>query len=598
MLLQAENLSVTAMLGGRPMPVLRDLSFSLAAGKVLGLVGESGAGKSMIGRAIAQDLPMGFRVAGGNLRYRGTELVGVAAQLRLRMLGRDIAFIPQEPMAALNPVLTVWQQMDEHLRRLGERNATLRRKRACDLLEQMGLAEPDSVLARYAHQLSGGMCQRVLIAMAFAGEPRLVIADEPTTALDVTVQARIIGLIGELQARSGTGVLFITHDLRLAAQICDDIMVLYAGRPAEIGEARRLFRAPSHPYTASLHLAAPGMTGPRQALLALPHQMPGLQQIATLPGCRFALRCPVALPECSGREPPPPDRIQTASCWYPERATLIDTGAAIPVPTAADDAAEILRTIGLRKVFRQPGRLFGRGHETVAVAGADIVIRTGEFVGLVGESGSGKSTVARLVAGLEQAESGRILLQGQSDVPRSERRSLVQMVFQDPQSALNPRHQVADIITQAMLVGRPAPRQARMSRALELLRQVGLPPDVAGRTPQQLSGGQRQRVNIARALCIVPKLLVADEIVSGLDVSVQAQLLDLLLELRERLGFAMLFISHDLAVVRYLCARVMVMHRGVIVEEGVTRDMFEAPKHDYTRLLLQSVPEAEVQPSE
>ena len=584
-LLRAEGLEVSTVLDGQRARVLRDLSFTVQPGQILGLVGESGAGKSMIGRAIASDLPAGFAVSGGSLRYGAEDLVAMPAARRRGLLGREIAFIPQEPMAALNPVLTVRQQMDEHLRRLGVAD---RLARARDLLAQVGLAEPDAVLRRYAHQLSGGMCQRVLIAMAFASDPKLVIADEPTTALDVTIQARVMKLIAALQARSGTGVLFITHDLRLAAQICDDVLVLYAGRPAERGPATALFRAPLHPYTASLHLAAPAMTGPRRVLLALPHQMPGLRQIAGMPGCRFAPRCPVVQADCTRAEPAMAAAGHGTACHHPALVARIATQAAAPIDAAPLVAAEVLRTSNLRRVFRSRGFLTTR--ETVAVADADIVVRAGEFVGLVGESGSGKSTVARLVAGLDQPSSGQILLDGQRDMPRAQRRHHVQMVFQDPQSALNPRHLVGDIVTQAMRVEGGAGRAARAARAAALLAQVGLAPEIAGRTPAQLSGGQRQRVNIARALCVVPKLLVADEIVSGLDVSVQAQLLDMLLELRARLGFAMLFISHDLAVVRYLCARVVVMHRGVIVEQGETERVFSAPAHDYTRTLLEAVP--------
>ena len=582
-LLRAEGLEVSTTLEGRQALVLRDLTFSLEPGQILGLVGESGAGKSMIGRAIASDLPAGFAVTGGSLAYRGADLVRMTRAERRALLGREIAFIPQEPMAALNPVLTVWQQMREHLARIG---GTDLRARARDLLAQVGLAEPGAVLGRYAHQLSGGMCQRVLIAMAFASDPKLVIADEPTTALDVTIQARVIRLIAELQARSGTGVLFITHDLRLAAQICDEVLVMYAGRPAERGPARALFQAPRHPYTASLHLAAPAMTGPRLVLLALPHQMPGLRQIGAMPGCRFAPRCPVVQADCTLSEPGMAASGHGSACHHPDRVAEIATPEAAPIDVAAEGAPEVLRTCDLRRVFRSRGVFSSR--ETVAVACADIVVRAGEFVGLVGESGSGKSTVARLVAGLDRPSSGEILLDGQRDMARALRRHHVQMVFQDPQSALNPRHLVGDIVTQALRVDGWNDAGTRAARARELLAQVGLSPEIAGRTPAQLSGGQRQRVNIARALCQVPKLLVADEIVSGLDVSVQAQILDLLLELRARLGFAMLFISHDLAVVRYLCARVVVMHRGVIVEQGETPRVFAAPLHDYTRTLLQA----------
>jgi peptide/nickel transport system ATP-binding protein len=578
--LSADGLSVAA----GTHRVLRDVSFRLEPGKVLGIVGESGAGKSMVGRAIAGALPAGFRIDGGALRYGGEDLVAMKPARRRALLGREIAFIPQEPMAALNPVMTIGQQMGEHLARIG---TPKRRERMIDLLDAVRLREPEALLARYPHQLSGGMCQRVLIAMAFASDPKLVVADEPTTALDVTVQAQVVRVIRELQARVGTAMVFITHDLRLAGRLCDELLVLYAGRPAESGPAPRVLAAPAHPYTRCLQLAAPDVAGPRRGLYELPGQMPGLSQIAALPGCRFAPRCPVTSPDCREAEPPFADGV---ACLHPERTAGIAPPRVTAAPKAAD-SGDLLRAEQLARVFTS--RSLWRTRRTVAVTGESFAIGAGEFVGLVGESGSGKSTVARLVMGLERPTSGRILLDGAPLPPsaaqaRARRLAAMQMVFQDPQSALNPRRTVADIVTQALRAS-GASRAAREARGLELLRQVGLPPEAMMRLPSQLSGGQRQRVNIARALCTVPRLLVADEIVSGLDVSVQAQLLDLLLRLRSEIGFAMLFISHDLAVVRYLCSRVLVMRHGVIVEQGETEAVFAQPAHDYTRTLLASV---------
>src|SRR5215470_17385669 len=302
-LLVAEAITVTAPIGGARIPVSRHLDFALAPGKILGLVGESGAGKSMVGRAIAQLLPPGFAVTAGRLAFAGEDLVAMPAERRRALIGRDIAFVPQEPLAALNPVLTIGQQMGEHLARLGVPSSA-RRAEALRLIDRVHLPRPAEVLARYPHQLSGGMCQRVLIALAFASRPRLVVADEPTTALDVTIQARIVELIAELQARDGTALVFITHDLRLAAQICDDVLVLYAGRAVEYGPARQVMAAPAHPYTRSLKLAGPAMTGPRRALQALPDRMPGLRALKDIAGCSFAPRCPIALAQCRAAEPP------------------------------------------------------------------------------------------------------------------------------------------------------------------------------------------------------------------------------------------------------------------------------------------------------
>ena len=596
-LLETQDFGVSARLGGIEVDVLRDLTFTLGPGKVLSLVGESGAGKSMIGRAIARDLPAGFAVSTGRLAFEGRDLASLPARDLAALLGREIAFIPQEPLSALNPVLTVGRQFDEHLRRIEPAPRAERRARAVAALESVRLPRPDELLARYPHQLSGGMCQRVLIAMAFASRPKLIVADEPTTALDVTVQAEIVRLLRALQDREGTGVLFITHDLRLAADVGDEVLVLYAGRPAERGPAR-LLRAPAHPYTRCLELAAPAIDGERRGLYALPERMPGLMTLGDLPGCRFAPRCPNAVAAC--REAPPPfvevAPGQVAACLRPEMTAGIPAPPPEAAPPVAAACAPLLEVRDLGKVFTSRRGLFGRFRSLVAVREARLRLADGEFVGVVGESGSGKSTLARLIVGLERPSAGTIVLAGEDvtvDDRRSRaiRRSLVQMVFQDPQSALNPRRRVGSLVTQALEARTPAiPPQERLARAEALLAAVGLPPDAARRYPAQLSGGQKQRVNIARALAAEPRILVADEIVSGLDVSVQAQIMDLLARLRRERGFSMLFISHDLSVVRHLCDRVIVMYRGDIVESGPTERVFRDPAHAYTRTLLAAVP--------
>jgi len=588
-LLEAQKLTVSASLDGERVPVLHDLSFSLKAGRVLGLVGESGAGKSMVGRAIAQLLPPGFAVAGGALTFGGVDLVTMEPEARRALLGREIAFIPQEPLSALNPVLTIGAQFGEHLARIGVRD---RRAAMLAAFEAVHLPRPAELLTRYPHQLSGGMCQRVLIAMAFASKPKLVIADEPTTALDVTIQARVVELLREMQERDGTAVLFITHDLRLAAQVCHDILVLYAGRAAEYGPSRAVFGAPGHPYTRCLQLANPAMRE-RRGLYALPERMPGLRAYGAIAGCAFAPRCPLAIAECRQAPPPLTDvgSSHVAACIRATRTREIAPAAEPAVETPAA-APIILQASALTKRFVS-GSLF-RKSEFTAVSDVSFALRENEFVGIVGESGSGKSTLARLIVGLETPSEGRIAVAGRDIDGSAEaddhRRRHVQMVFQDPQSALNPRRRVASIVTQPLEAAGHATWEERLARAGLLLREIGLPPEAATRFPAQLSGGQRQRVNIARALCAVPRILIADEIVSGLDVSVQAQLLNLLAALRRERGFSMLFISHDLSVVRYLCDRVLVMYRGAVVESGPTEQVFAAPAHDYTRSLLAAVP--------
>jgi peptide/nickel transport system ATP-binding protein len=594
-LLIARDLSVSLTLGGQEVPVLRHLNLSVAPGTVMGLVGESGAGKSMIGRTIANLLPPGFNVTGGSLSFDGRDLVRMQAARRRSLLGRDIAFIPQEPLTALNPVLTIGTQMDEHFVHLGIEQRRERHARAVSALRAVHLPDAETLLQRYPHELSGGMCQRVLIAMAFASRPRLVVADEPTTALDVTIQARIMELMAELQQRDGTAVLFITHDLRLAAEICDDICVLYAGAIVEQGSARDVFGHAAHPYTRCLQLANPALRGPRRALFALPEQMPGLRALTTLQGCRFAPRCPVADNECRSVDPPLFGEFHRAACLHVQRTPQIDVPDTLPAHAAIRTADKpLLEVAGLSKCFTT-GSLFHRS-ATQALRDVNFRVGAGEFVAVVGESGSGKTTLGRLVMGLETPSEGRIMLAGRdvsvhTHAARRHRVRTAQMVFQDPQSALNPRRRVGAIVTQALQAGAArASRAVQDRRAGELLAAMGMSPEMAERTPSQLSGGQRQRVNIARALCNVPRLLVADEIVSGLDVSVQAQMLNLLQRLRQELDFAMLFISHDLSVVRHLCDRVLVMYRGQIVEQGPTDKVFSAPQHDYTRTLLAAAP--------
>ncbi|NTJ11250.1 dipeptide ABC transporter ATP-binding protein [Rhizobium lusitanum] len=601
-ILAARNLCVDSFGGKESFPVLSDLNFTLVPGMILGLVGESGAGKSMIGRAISQFLPSGFAVTKGTLEFAGEDLVAMASERRRNLLGRDIAFIPQEPLSGLNPVLTVGQQMREHLLRIGLAPGEHWRQRALAEFEAVHLPHGAALLGKYPHQLSGGMCQRILIAMAFASRPRLLIADEPTTALDVTIQARIVKLIAEMQKRDGTAVIFITHDLRLASQISDEIMVLYAGRPAERGPAKQLFSAPAHPYTRCLQLANPTISGERRGLYILPERMPGLRVLKDITGCRFASRCPNAVAACTEAEPPlaeiAPDHI--AACIRTEKTPEI-----VPPPLAparnVETAKNYLQGEKLTKAYTVAWSPFNRNPKFRAVNGVDFTLGEGEFVGIVGESGSGKSSLARLVVGLDTATEGRLTLAGRDitangSSEKAYRRDHIQMVFQDPQSALNPRRQVGSIVTQANEAsGLHASKRERMDRAAELLAEIGLPPDAAMRFPSQLSGGQKQRVNIARALCSVPRILVADEIVSGLDVSVQAQLLDLLLKLRDEHGFSMMFISHDLSVVRYLCDRVLVMYRGEVVESGATETVFANPQHPYTQSLLASVPPDDVQ---
>ena len=600
-LLALNDVSVATEAAGRQIDVLRDVSLTVGRGELVGVVGESGAGKSMVGRLIAGMLPKGFAASAGSATFRDRDLLAMAPRERTGLLGDAIAFVPQHPMTSLNPVLSLGAQFDEHLKRLGQGGKAARRERAIAALDSVHLPRPADLLARFPHQLSGGQCQRALIAMAFAGKPDLIIADEPTTALDVITQARVMELIDELQRDSETGLLFITHDLRLAAQHCQRIAVMYAGEIVETGPAAALLGDPRHPYTRSLVAANPGLGGPVRRLAALPDHMPVLSSFADLPGCRFAARCPVRDEACAAARSPltevAPGRFVRGAGACREMQDDAAEQAALPAATLDAAAGPILSVSGLGKTFRSGRDWLGRRRApVVAVDAVSLDIAPGEFVGLVGESGSGKSTVARLLLGLETPDSGGIVVDGQDITgpfqrTAKQRIGLIQMIFQDPQSALNPRQRIGRLVTQSMEVRRPPARwPERLERARELLGQTGLPQDTIGRYPVQVSGGQRQRVNIARALCTAPKVLVADEIVSGLDVSVQAQILNLLLDMRAQMRISMLFISHDLSVVRYLCSRVAIMNRGRIVEQGPTVDVFRAPQHDYTKALLAAVP--------
>jgi peptide/nickel transport system ATP-binding protein len=593
--LRFEQVTVTASMNGRKAEVLRDISFALGQGEIVGLVGESGAGKSMIGRTISGLLPDNFAVTQGSIAFEGANLLSLKKAARRALLGRKIAFIPQEPLSALNPVRTVGSQFDEHLRHIGI-DKSRRRALMIERLQQVQLRNAEEALLRYPHELSGGQCQRVLIAMAFAGKPALVVADEPTTALDVMTQARIVRLIAEQQEAHRTALLFITHDLRLAGHVCKNVGVMYAGDMVEFGPATAVLKAPSHPYTKSLLAAVPSLSGPRHLLPALSDHMPGLASFAGLAGCRFAPRCPVKDPTCANTRLPP--RPVGEGHWVrcAEACGKADIGAAAAMQVTAAEIRDrpAIAFDNVRLSYHAARGFLGmRRSRFDAVKQATFQVRQGEILGIVGESGSGKTSVGRLIVGLERPSAGTIRVNG-SEQPGNAlhlTRRDTQLIFQDPQSALNPRRSVMHLLTQALEVGDSyVPEKERRPAAQALLRDTGLPPDCLDRFPSQLSGGQRQRVNIGRALGAKPDLVVADEIVSGLDVSVQAHILNFLLDLNRKRHLTMVFISHDLAVVRYLCTRILMMHAGEIVEEGATESVFANPQHPYTKALLEAVP--------
>jgi len=579
------------------------VSFSLDTGGSLALVGESACGKSVTALSIMRLIrPPGYH-PGGAIRFDGQDLLRMP-EARLRGIrGNDIAMVFQEPMTSLNPVFTVANQLAEPLvlhRKLTPEQAAAR---SLALLEQMGIAAPDVVLKSYPHQLSGGMRQRVMIAMAMACEPKLMIADEPTTALDVTVQAQILELLRQLQRERGMALILITHDLGIVNQLCEDVCVMYAGRLAELGTREQILRTPQHPYTEKLLASIPRHTGREQRLTVIP----GMVHAATdyTAGCRFAERCDHAAPRCTAQEPPvfhPEQRAVTCFLYDPQdplprQAPPAPAVAAAEAPRPAK--GETLVSIrDLKTHFPVRRGFFQRITGYVrAVDGVSFDIPQGATLGLVGESGCGKTTLGQSLLRLEGVARGDVRFDGrdvmalEGDDLQAYRRE-AQIIFQDPFSSLNPRFMVGDIVGEGLLVHEPqltaAERAARVGAALA---EVGLERSALTRYIHEFSGGQRQRIALARALVLRPRFIVLDEATSALDVSVQAQILNLLRDLQLRHGLTYLFITHDLGVVQYLCDAVAVMYLGRVVEYGPTARVFAAPAHPYTRSLLTAVPD-------
>ena len=528
-LLEIEDLNIALPEGSERRYAVEAVDLQLAPNEILCVVGESGSGKSLTARAVMGLLPAPHvRVEKGAIRFGDEDLTQVA-DTRLRQIrGSEISMVFQEPMTALNPVMTIGDQIDEVFRFHTGLGRGERRQRSLALLDDVHLPDPDYIIEAYPHELSGGQRQRAMIAMALALDPKILIADEPTTALDVTTQAQILKLIKELQAEHNTGVLFITHDFGVVADIADRVAVMQQGRVVETGPAEAVLNAPEHPYTRDLIAAVPSLV-PR----------------------------------------PPRDR----------------------------SAEPVLQISGLTKTYRSGGGLFGFGSKERTVKAAsevELELRRGETLGIVGESGSGKSTVARCIVRLNDADEGRILLHGTDLRPLGRAamrpfRARIQMVFQDPFASLNPRTKVGQIIAQGPLIQGATSDEAK-ARTRELLSIVGLDERAFDRYPHEFSGGQRQRIGIARALALDPEVLVADEPVSALDVSIQAQILRLLDEIRDRLALSMIFITHDLRVAAQVCDRIAVMRYGELVEVGPTGEIFRAPQDAYTKDLLAAVP--------
>ena len=591
--LEVEDLQVKIATRGGLLHAVRGVSFSIEQGETFALVGESGSGKSMTALALLDLMPRNGTREAKRLLLDGAD-IGHLGEKGLRLVRGDrAAMIFQEPMTALNPVLTIGEQLTEGLllHHPGTGRAEAER-RAIALLERCGIGEPAMRLKQYPHELSGGMRQRAMIAMALMGSPRLLIADEPTTALDVTVQAQILDLLRDLQREFDLAILFITHDLTLVEHFADRVGVMYAGELIETGPAAEVIAAPRHPYTSRLVACAPALDAPRGAQLGwLPGTPPRL--IGNLAGCQFRFRCDRAVARCDGEIPWRAVDARGYRCVLAESPLSARSVPAKPEWSSATvPGAPLLDLRNVTVAYQSGGSFFSRREPFLALRNATLLIPRGSTLGLVGESGSGKTTLARAVLGLEKPVSGDILIDGAPvlTLDRARRARAVQPVFQDPNASLNPRHTVLDIVRAPLDVRGDQTAVQREARARAMLERCGLAAYHFNAYPSQLSGGQRQRVAIARALVSEPSLVVCDEPTSALDVSIQSQILNLLVDLQREFNLTYLFISHNLAVVRQIADRVAVMLRGEIVEEGSAEAVFGCPQHAYTANLLASVP--------
>jgi len=594
-LLTAQQLSVSA--AGRTITFPVDLE--VGRGETVGIVGESGSGKSLTAKAIARLLPPGV-TATGRVIFDGIDLFAQNETEMRRLRGSRLSMMLQDPFTMLNPLMRSGLHIEEMLRDNPQFSGRAKLKDEVQRrLAEVGITNPD-VADRMPFQLSGGMSQRVALAAALARDPELLIADEPSTALDVTTQAEIIKLLKQVQVARGMSLVLITHNLRLAFSTCNRIYVLYAGRLLEVGAARQVEDVPFHPYTLGLLLSEPPADRRVPKLLAIRGKVPGAEEVAAR--CAFSDRCDWSANQCQTAAPPlrelAPCRLSACvrrNEIAPEMAVLrqLERESAPPEPPRTTVSDPILRVSDVVKTFAGQ-----RGRAVQALKAVSLHIMPGESVGLVGESGSGKTTLGRILVGLESPTSGNFEIAGKeishfaamSAPDRAATRRQIQMVFQDPYSTLNPSHTIRRCLLEAIrTAGRDALAMAE-ERIATLLREVGLPEHYAARKPASLSGGERQRVAIARALSVEPNILVCDEPVSALDVSVQAQILNLFKRLQVELGLSYLFITHDLAVIRQIADRIYVLYLGEIVEEGTTEEIISRPKHPYTRRLIDSIP--------
>ena len=609
-LLRLEDVRTELRGGAAIVRAVDGVSFHIAPGETLGIVGESGCGKSMTAYSIMRLLPTSGRIAGGSIRFDGRELTALTLDEMRTIRGNDIGIVFQDPMTSLNPTMTIFNQVAEPLILHDKQPPGGIRAHVIETLKLVGIPHAEERLDSYPHELSGGLRQRVCIAIALVCQPKLLIADEPTTALDVTIQRQILELIDNLRKQLSMAVILVTHDLGVVAGHTDRVAVMYAGQIVETATTSELFRHPRHRYTEGLFAALPERSSGRdEPLHTIPGRPPDLSDPP--PGCRFSPRCGHATDICR-KQPPEVEAVSVTHsfrCFHPVEAPIAEGHPAIAAIAASSgqvvaNEAPAAPAISLRHVVRNyrlgGSGLFGGEPLTVsAVADVSFELAAGETFGLVGESGCGKSTIARMVAALDRPSSGEIRVGGEnlfalSKTELRKRRRNVHLMFQDPSASMNSRMRAVSILREPLEIQHIGGRAEQDRRIAQLLDQVGLPRSMADRYPHELSGGQRQRLALARALALEPGVIVADEPVSALDVSIQAQILNLMRELQRGKGLSYLFVSHDLSVVRYMSDTIGVMYLGKLVEVGPAETVYSAPQHPYTRGLIDSVPNADV----
>ncbi|WP_010280478.1 ABC transporter ATP-binding protein [Bacillus timonensis] len=616
-LLDVQQLKVDFVTKSGYLTAIREITMDIKVGETVCIVGESGSGKTVASKTIMRliDYENG-QITGGNIDFNGTDLAKLSQKNLRAIRGKKIAMIFQEPMAAFDPVFTIGSQIIEMILAHKDTTKAKATEHAVYLLNRVGIPEPQLRLKQYPNELSGGMLQRAMIAMALACGPELLIADEPTTALDVTIQAQILQLLQELKDEFGMSILLITHDMGIAAEVADRIIVMYSGSIVEEATINQLFEKPHHPYTRGLLQSIPKLDSDRtQKLFSIDGSIPSLSNLPT--GCSFHPRCSFATDKCKQENPPLLDvNGRRTACWFAEDLVEREEWLQQTTPSMEiseqpifvekklgtdavnSDSSPIFEVHGIKKYYPVGSSFLNRSPKFVrAVDDVSFTIEKGETFGLVGESGSGKSTLGRLLLQLEKVTEGNVKFEGK-DLAEMGRKELqetrrhMQMIYQDPYGSVNPRWKIGDIIGEPLTVHESLSKHEKRKRVEELLQVVGLNANAYERYPHEFSGGQRQRIAIARAIALNPKFVLADEAVSALDVSVQAQIVNLMQDLQRNLGLTYLFIAHGLNVVRYISTRIGVMYLGKVVEIASSEELFRHPAHHYTKGLLESIPVA------